>query len=148
MASVAQIGAITQVWNFPKLKGQEKYHSWAKKMREALKYNALWDMVNEAQVIPPLAANATSAQAQAHETQLTVWKAMNAQAGGLIHSMCEEKPADKIEDLPTATEQWLQLKVDYTSVGFVNRFTKLFESKNKSILRTDHGIHNNCRVNR
>ena len=110
MASVAQIDAITQVWNFPKLKGQENYHSWAKKMRKALKYNALWDMVNEAQT---------------HQTAVTAWKTMNAQAGGLIHSMCEEKPAEKIEDLPTATERWMKLKMDYTSSGFVDRLTKL-----------------------
>ena len=125
MASVAQIGAITQIWDLPKLKEQEDYHSWAKKMREALKYNALWDMVNEAQVVPPVVANATPEQLQAHQTAVTAWKTMNAQAGGLIHSMCEEIPADKIEDLPTATERWMKLKMDYTSSGFVNRFTKL-----------------------
>ena len=125
MASMAQIGAITQVWNFPKLKGQENYHSWAKKMREALKYNALWDIVNEAQVVPPLVANATPEQLQTHQTAVATWKTMNAEAGGLIHSMCEEKPADKIEDLSTATERWMKLKTDYISSGFVNRLTKL-----------------------
>ena len=127
MASVAQIGAMIQVWNFPKLKGQENYHSWAKKMREALKYNTLWDIINEAQIVPPVVANVTPKQLQAHQTAVTAWKTMNAQAGGLIHSMCEENPADKIEDLLTATERWMKLKMDYTSSGFrfVNRFTKL-----------------------
>ena len=125
MASVAQIDAITQVWNFPKLKGQENYYSWAKKTREALKYNALWDMVNEAQVLSSLVVNATPEQLQVHETQVIAWKVMNAQVEGLIHSMCEEKSADKIEDLSIATERWMQLKMNYISSGFVNRFTKL-----------------------
>ena len=82
-------------------------------------------MVNEAQVVSPVVANATPEQLQAHQTAVTAWETMNAQAGDLIHSMCEEIPADKIEDLSTATERWMKLKMDYTSSGFVNRFTKL-----------------------
>ena len=37
-----QATAMTQIWNFPKLKGQENYHSWSKKMKSALKHSDLW----------------------------------------------------------------------------------------------------------
>ena len=69
-------------------------------MREALIYNTLWDIINEAQVVPPVVANETPEQLQAHQTAVTAWRTMNAQAGDVIHSMCEEISADNIEDLP------------------------------------------------
>lgn len=63
--------ALTQIWNFPKLKGQENYQPWSKKMRSALKYCGLWEVVDQGIGIfpddPPTAPAPTAVQAAAYE---------------------------------------------------------------------------------
>ena len=39
--------ALTQIWNFLKLKGQENYQPRSKKIKSALKYYGLWKVVNQ-----------------------------------------------------------------------------------------------------
>ena len=125
MATAAQLDASNQIWNFPKLKGQENYCPWAKKMREALDYNGMWEMVSQKHVISPIVADATPAQQEAYQASVTTWNTMNTQSKCLIYSMCEDEPGDKITDLSTAAEAWVTLKNDYTSTAYVHRFSKL-----------------------
>ncbi len=125
MATAAQFGASNHTWDFPKLKGQENYCSWAKNMRAALDSNGMWEMVGHKQVISPIAANATLAQQEAYQASVTAWKTMNTQSKCLIHSMCEDEPGDKIIDLSTAADAWATLKDDYTGTHYVTRFSKL-----------------------
>ena len=126
-----QAAALTQIWAFPKLKGQENYQPWAKKMRSALKYSGLWQIVesgrklfpNDLSVEPP----PTEEQVTAYQKSITSWKDLNNQAAELIYSMCEEKPAEAIEDVDLAMSRWNKLEEDYTDSGFVSKFTKLEE---------------------
>ena len=134
--------ALTQIWDFPKLKGQENYHFWLKKMRSALNYCGLWDVVDSTDSFLTDPSNsrdvlqadgsitqtqhvATQEEALAYQAALKQWKNLNNQAAELIYSMCTEKPADSIEDEPIARNRWLSLEIDYMDSGFVLRFTKL-----------------------
>ena len=123
--------ALTQIWNFPKLKGQESYQPWSKKMKSALKYCSLWDIVNQGLTLFPdnLPTNPqpTNEQVLAYNAAMKTWKDFNSQASELIYSMCEDKPAEAIEDKEITMNQWIKLQTDYTNSGFVLRFTKLQE---------------------
>ncbi len=133
--------ASTQIWNFPKLKGQENYHRWSKKMKSALKYCGLWDIVEnraigypeelpeEQTVIEQLADGTgrqritvpgpSNEQVQARQVQLKAWQHLNNQAAELIYSMCEENPSVAIEDEDVAMNRWIKLRTDYSDSGFV-----------------------------
>ncbi len=125
MATSAQFGAASQVWNFPKLKGQQNYYPWAKKMRVALSYNDMWERVSTQEVPPLIVDNATQEQQQLYQATMVEWRRYNAQAMALIHSMCEEKPGDKITECLTAYDSWGVLQKSYTSSGYVYRYSKL-----------------------
>ena len=124
-----QAAALTQIWQFPKLKGQENYQPWAKKMKSALKYSGLWEIVEDGSAMfpedLPTAPAPTEAQALAYQEAVKVWKNLNNQASELIYSMCEDKPSEAIEDVEVAQHRWDKLETDYTDSGFVLRFTKL-----------------------
>ena len=62
-------------------------------------------MINKAQLLPLIVANATPEQTQSHHIAIAAWKTMNAEAEDLIHSICKKKSADKIEDLIAAAER-------------------------------------------
>lgn len=116
----ANVSSITQIWNFSKLKGQENYHQWSKKMKSALRYNGLWEIVENGMFAFPAdlpeeetvqeqqadgtivtritVAEPTQAEAAAYQAELKVWKDLNNHASELIYSMCEDKPAEAIED--------------------------------------------------
>ena len=125
-----QKAALIQNWVFPKLKGQENYQPWAEKMESALKNSGLWQTVEQGRDVPnDLSADppATEAQIRTNEADPKAWKDVNNQAAELIYTMCEEKPAEAIEEEEIAQNRWLKLKSDYTDSGFVDRFTKLEE---------------------
>ena len=73
--------ALTQIWNFPKLKSQQNYQSWVKKMKSALMYSDLWNVVQNANkdFLTNLSVTSapTTAQATAYQTQLKTWKQTN-----------------------------------------------------------------------
>ena len=121
--------ALTQIWNFPKLKGQENYQPWSKKMRSALKYCNLWEVVDQGSALFPdnLSDAPTTAQAAAYKLAVKIWKNLNNQASELIYSMCDEKPAEAIKNDELAINRWTKLQTDYSDSGFVLRFTKLQE---------------------
>lgn len=123
--------AMTQIWNFPKLKGQENYQPWSKKMKSALKYSGLWKIVEDGMnVFPtdlPEDPVPTKVQIIAYQANVKTWKELNTQAMELIYSMCEDKPSDVIEDQTYATSRWLKLKSEYQDSGFVLRFITLQE---------------------
>lgn len=73
--------ALTQIWNFPKLKGQENYQPWFKKMKSALKYCDLWKVIEQGieAFFRDLLNEPASTNAQALVYQVTVqtWKDRN-----------------------------------------------------------------------
>ena len=98
-------------------------------MKSALVYSDLWDVVQNANKdFPtdlPVTPAPTAAQATAYQAQLKTWKQTNNQASELIYSMCEDKPAEAIEDDEVAMNRWIKLKNNYSDSGFVLRFIKL-----------------------
>lgn len=130
-AFTANATALTHIWNFPKLKGQENYQAWSKKMKSALKYSGLWKIVEEGIAsFPddlPIDPAPSNTQVEAYNMKMKAWKDINNQASELIYSMCEDNPADAIEDETVAMNRWAKLEGNYTDSGFVLRFTKLQE---------------------
>ena len=154
--------ALTQIWNFPKLKGQENYQPWAKKMRSALKYCGLWDIVEQGIGMFPedlperqseeerladgtirtrvIVHGPSNEQVLAYQADMKVWKEVNNQASELIYSMCEDKPAEAIEDDEVAMNRWTKLESQYVDSGFVLRFTKLQELWNTTLSSSNNSI--------
>ena len=143
MASTAfnmNAASLTQIWNFPKLKGQENYQPWSKKMKSALEFSGLWDIVEQGpQMFPDdlpkgqtdaqgrVTRGPTEGQVRKYDSNLKEWNTLNSQASELIYSMCEEKPAEAIKEEEIATNRWHKLERDYVNSGFVLRSIKLQE---------------------
>ena len=129
MAMTTASSAIhTQIWIFPKLKGSENYHPWAKKMRSALNFSGYWDIVEKGRgTYPEDTYNQTPAQRAIFDGLVNAWNEKNNQAAELIYSMCEEKPGEGVEDEPTAGERWKILEKNYMSSGWTLKFARFEE---------------------
>ncbi|CAF9916357.1 hypothetical protein IMSHALPRED_003053 [Imshaugia aleurites] len=150
----------TEIWDFHKLRGRDNYHVWSEKMKSALKYSRLWDVVEQGhallsddssgkqtvqeqqqdgtvtvRVIVPIPE-----QVLTYESSLKEWKKLNNQAAELIYTMCEDQPAESIEDVDGAMNRWTKLESDYMDSGFVLRFTKLQELWNTTLLSCNGSI--------
>ena len=134
MSAMAQ---MTQIWVFPKLKGQENYQSWARKMQSALMFSNLWDIVEQGidmrSAELPTDPAPTAAATRIYEAAYKSWKEVNNQAAALIYSMCEDKPAEGIEEERVAQLRWEKLQKTYKSSGFVLRYSKLEELMTTSL---------------
>ena len=136
--------ALTQIWTFQRLKGQENYQAWSKNMKSALKYCGLWRVVEEGSASFPddlpeeqvtqetlqdgsirnrvIAQRPTNAEVLAYQAKVDRWKELNDQAAELIYSRCDDKPKVAIEDVDLAMNRWLKLASDYVDSGFVLRY--------------------------
>ena len=76
----------------------------------------------------------------ADRAETKVWKERNNQAAALIYSMCEDGPAESIEDEEAAMNRWIRLQTDYTDTGFVLRFTKLQELWNTTLYSSNSSV--------
>ena len=142
-----QTAALTQIWSFPKLKWRENYQPWAKKMKSALKYSGLWQIVEQGNDTHPddlpTDPAPTVAATRAHEASVKAWNEVNNKAAALIYSMCEENPAVAIEDEDVAQNRWEKLEkdyTDYTNPRFVLRFIKLEELWSTSLGSSGNSI--------
>lgn len=130
-------------------------------MKSALKYSGLWDVVEQGVELLPedlplqrtvqqtladgtvqnqIIPGPTNAEVLAYDAAVKAWKDLNNQATELIYSMCEEKPAEAIEDIEHATNRWVQLETDYTDSGFVLRYTKLQELWTTTLISSGNSI--------
>lgn len=154
--------AQAQIWDFPKLKGQENYQPWAKKMKSALKFNGLWKIVEQGLETFPAdlpvqetvaeqqsdgtirnritREGPTEAQVNTYQAEMKTWKGLNNQASELIYTKCEEKPAEAIEDEEFATNRWVKLQTDYSDSGFVLRITRLQELWTTTMANSNNSI--------
>lgn len=144
-ASNKHAASLTEIWNFPKLKGRDDYQPWAKRMKSALKYCGLWVVTSDSNHIPtrpPLDddVNAVPDRVEAYDEAEILWTSLNNHASGLIYSMCEETPAESIEDEKIAINRWQHLKKKYTDSGFVARHIKLQELWSTSLASSSNSI--------
>ena len=111
-------------------------------MKSALKYSGLWEIVDQglAKFPEDLPEDAEEAAVLTYQTDLKAWNEVNNQAAELIYSMCEEKPAEAIEDINTAISRWLKLQDDYTETGFIPRFTKFQELRITTLASSNNSI--------
>lgn len=113
-------------------------------MKSALKYSGLWQIVEEGNDIYPgdlpTEPVPTMPQARTHDAALKSWKDLNNQAAELIYLMCEDKPAEAIEEEDVSQNRWQKLETDYTDSGLVLRFTKLQESWSTSLGSSGNSI--------
>lgn len=117
----------SQIWNFPKLKGQENYESWSKKMRNALIYCGLWEIVETGRDSFPEDTATTAPQRLTHEAAVRTWEDKNSQSAAFIYLMCEHKPAEAIEEEVSSHDRWKKLESNYVSSSFILRVTKFQE---------------------
>ena len=87
-----------QIWNFPKLKGQENYEPWSKKMRNALIYTGLWEVVDTGRATYPEDTTTTAPQRLAYEVVIRIWEEKNSQGAALIYFMYKDKLIEAIEE--------------------------------------------------
>ena len=126
-STVMQNVSHNQIWNFPKLKGQENYEPWSRKMRNALIYCGLWEIVETGKDSFPEDTATTAPQRLTHEAAVRTWEEKNSQGAALIYSMCEDKPAEAIEEEVSSHDRWEKLESNYVSSGFILRVTKFLE---------------------
>ena len=69
-------------------------------------------------------AGPTEAQVLKYAADFDHWTDLNTQAMELIYTICEEKPAESIEEEEWATQRWVKLESQYQDSGFTLRFTK------------------------
>ena len=158
----SNIAAVNQVWIFDKLKGQTNYHPWSKRMKSALKFSRLWDVVDQGTRLLPanlpeeelghettpqgeertwvITPGPTPDEILAYQKAVESWKDLNSQAAELIYTMCEDIPAEAIEETDSAAKRWHQLAKDYSDSGFVLRFTKLQELWNTTLSSSGNSI--------
>lgn len=149
--------ALTQIWDFLKFKGQENYHFWSKKMRSALNYCGLWDIVGFMDIFLRDFSTTEEVTAEdgtviisthvftrdevlAYQNAMKEWRSLNNQVSELIYSMCNEKLADSIEDEELVRNRWFSLEEDYMDSGFVLRFIKLQELWNIILFSSSNSI--------
>lgn len=82
----------------------------------------------------------TNEQLLAYQAEIKAWEGLNNQAAALIYSMCEDGPAESIEDEEVAMNRWIKLQTDYTDTGFVLRFTKLQELWNTTLSSSNGSV--------
>ena len=144
MATAASTGmqnvSHNQIWNFPKLKGQENYEPWSKKMRNALTYTGLWEVVETGRASYPEDTATTAPQRVTHEIAVRTWDEKNSQGAALIYSMCEDKPAEAIEDEASSYDRWEKLESNYVSSGFILRVTRFQELLNTRLSTSSNSL--------
>ncbi len=104
----------SNIYRFPKLKGNENYESWRIDITSALKSKGLWWVTSGKLEKPGIpSSDATSTAKREYASDLLTWEDKNDRACGMITFSAEQGPRVHIGNIEIATEMWSTLKAQY-----------------------------------
>lgn len=110
----------SDLYRFPKLKGNENYESWKVDIISALKAKGLWWVTSEKMEkpeIPPF--DVTSTVKRAYNTDMLAWEDKNDRACEMIVFSIEQRPCVHIENIKGVIEMWVILKNQYEQSNLI-----------------------------